>query len=870
MGTAPTDQSITDRITTVTVNGARRQIATAPETPLLYALRNELGLVGTRFGCGANQCGACFVLVNGRPVPSCDTPVWSVAGDEVTTVEGLEATPDGTVLQQAFLAEQAGQCGYCLSGVLISATALLRSQPNPSEADVRDALDRNLCRCGSQQPDHPGCLTRRDGGKRRMNGSPLPVSLLMNPRISRWIELCPDGLVQLSVGKVEIGQGILTALAQIAADELEVDIGCVHVVPATTGTSPNEMFTAGSTSVEQSGQAVRLLAAEARQLLLTAGACRFGLSAGECTTQDGKVIAPDGRALGYWELAEGGLLDRDATGEVAPKPPAARRLIGTSVPRLDLPAKIKGQPSYVHDLVWPGMLHARVARPPAPGASLLSVDESVVAGVPGVRAVVRDGSFLGVLAEREEVALQAVTRLAGAARWGPGWGLPDERDWRVFLLGGPHEVTTIADRHVPQPRAGPIRTLTASYTRPFLAHGSIGPSCAVARWIDGRLAVWCSGQGIENLRSALAPSLGVVPEAVTVHHVEGAGAYGHNGADDVAYEAALLAREVPGTPVRLVWSREEELGWAPFGAAGLVELTATFDDSGSVLAWEHHFWSNGHISRPGVIDDAPAFVTASQLAEPFDRVIAYDLHPDNGGGRNATPLYVFPSLKVVGHRLLDMPIRTSSLRSLGAYLNVFAIESFMDELAEQAGLDPIDFRLQYLDDQRARRVLEVARELRGTSPTRDAVGRGVGFARYKNVGGYCAVVAEVEAVETVLVPRLWVVADVGTAVNPDGVANQLEGGAVQATSWTLREQVRFDQERVISTTWETYPILRFSEVPCVSVHLIDNPAEPPLGVGEIVQGPVAAAIGNGLAAALGVRIRDLPLTRERLLDAIDS
>jgi CO/xanthine dehydrogenase Mo-binding subunit len=703
-----------------------------------------------------------------------------------------------------------------------------------------------------------------------VNGFPLPLSLLMNRRLSRWIELRPDGSVWLSVGKVEIGQGILTALGQIAADELDVEFKSLHVVPATTGTSPNEMFTAGSTSVEQSGQAVRLLAAEARQLLLAAGADRFGLPASECTTRNGKVMAPDGRAFGYWELAEGGLLDRDATGEVAPKPAAARRLIGTSVSRIDLPAKVKGHPCYVHDLVWPGMLHARLARPPAPGAPLVSVDETVVAGVPGVRAVVRNGSFLGVLAEREEVALRAVTLLAEAARWGPGWGLPDEHDLRAFLLAGPHEVTVIAERRLPKPPSGPTRTASASYTRPFLAHGSIGPSCAVAHWTDGRLSLWCSGQGIENLRSALAPSLGVASEAVTIHHVEGAGAYGHNGADDVAYEAALLAREVPGSPVRLVWSREEELGWAPFGAAGLVELTATFDHAGRVLGWEHHFWSNGHISRPGVIDDAPAFVTAPQLAEPFDRVIAYDLHPDNGGGRNATPLYDFPSVKVVGHRLLDMPIRTSSLRSLGAHLNVFAIESFMDELAAQAGLDPIEFRLQYLDDQRARRVLEVAKELRGTSPTAEAVGRGVGFARYKNVSGYCAVIAEVEAVETVAVPRLWVVADVGTAVNPDGVANQLEGGAVQATSWTLREQVRFDQDRVVSTTWETYPILRFSEVPRVDVHLIDNPAELPLGVGEIVQGPTAAAIANGLAAALGIRIRDLPITKDRLLATIEN
>ena len=702
--------------------------------------------------------------------------------------------------------------------------------------------------------------------------TPLPptFSLMMNPRLSRWIALPPDGTVRLSVGKVEIGQGILTALAQIAADELDVDLSRVRLAPAETTASPNEMFTAGSTSIEQSGMAVRQVAAEVRQLLVEEAARRLEVSPSQLVTRDATVVAEDGRALAYSELAGDGLLDRDATGEVEPKGPEERRWVGTSAARTDLPAKVVGGACFVHDLVFPRMLHGRLVRPPAPGARLLSVDDAETKAAPGVCGIVRDGSFLGVLAEREELAVQASEHLAAAAEWSPGWELPDADDLGAFLRAGPHETTTIGERTAEDPLPAASRSVSASYSRPFLAHASMGPSCAVARWDEDRLEIWCSGQGIVNLRGAIARGLGCAPEAVLVHHVEGPGGYGHNGADDVAFEAALLARTVPGRPVRLLWSREEELAWSPFGASGTVELLALLDASGGVVEWKHHVWSNGHISRPGVLDDAPAFLVAPQLEKPFERVVAYDIHPDNGSGRNAAPYYGFPAFEVVGHRLLEMPLRTSSLRSLGAFLNVFAIESFMDELADATGADPAEFRLRHLDDPRARAVLEAAWKVRDACPKGDGLGRGLAFARYKNVGGYCAVVAEVEAGKTLRARRLAIVADVGAVINPDGVVNQLEGGAIQAASWTLREQVRFDRERVTSTTWETYPILRFSEVPEVEVRLITDPADPPLGVGEIVQGPVAAAIANGLADALGLRVRDLPLTRERIVSAMED
>jgi nicotinate dehydrogenase subunit B len=360
---------------------------------------------------------------------------------------------------------------------------------------------------------------------------------------------------------------------------------------------------------------------------------------------------------------------------------------------------------------------------------------------------------------------------------------------------------------------------------------------------------------------------------VFVRHVEGAGCYGHNGADDVAMDAALLAQAVPGRPVHVVWSRPDELAWAPFGTAGVVEIAADSSADGSVLSWRHEIWSGSYMGRPGTTP-TNALLAASHRAggEPIRAGGEPPLERGGGAGRNALPGYDFPSYRVINHLLTEMPLRTSALRALGAFLNVFAAESFMDELASASDRDPLEFRLAHLSDPRGRAVLHTAASRAGWAewPAREAVGHGIGYARYKNSSAYCAVVAEVEAVNEVRVRRLTIAVDAGLVINPDGAANQIEGGAIQATSWTLKERVRFDRLNVTSDTWETYPILRFSEVPAIDVEFVAGQGNPPLGVGECAQGPTAAAIANAVYDALGVRVRSLPLTAEQLIAAMSD
>jgi CO/xanthine dehydrogenase Mo-binding subunit len=427
----------------------------------------------------------------------------------------------------------------------------------------------------------------------------------------------------------------------------------------------------------------------------------------------------------------------------------------------------------------------------------------------------------------------------------------------------------VVDERAPESPAAAARTLRARYSRPYLAHASIGPSCALAQWSGDALHVWSHSQGVYNLRADLAVALGLEPERIVVAHAEGAGCYGHNGADDVALDAALLARAAGGRPVRLVWTRTDELAWAPFGPAMAIELEAEVDEAGEVVAWRHDLWSNGHSTRPGRAA-TPTLLAATHLERPFERLLAINPPlPAGGADRNSVPLYDFPARRIVNHRLLAMPLRTSALRSLGAFANVFAIESFVDELARARDEDPVAWRLRHLSDPRARAVVEAAARRAGWSQRqrREAWGHGIGFAKYKNLGAYCAVVAEIEAEREIRVRRLVAAVDVGLVINPDGVANQIEGGAIQATSWTLKEAVRFDRVRVTSSTWEDYPILKFSEVPAVEVEIVSRRDAPSVGAGEAAQGPTAAAITNAVYDALGARVRDLPITPERIAAA---
>ena len=696
-----------------------------------------------------------------------------------------------------------------------------------------------------------------------------PGSLEKNPRLSQWLRVHRDGTVSIYSGKVEIGQGILTALAQIAAEELGIAVERIRMVPADTAVSPDEGVTSGSLSIQDSGAALRRACAQARAVLLASAAARLAVSTRDVQVADG-VVRAGGRSASFWECADEALFDREIDDTAALRSPGDYRVVGKPTPRRDLPDKIAGQPRFIQDMALPGMLYGRIVRPPHNFAGLISLDDSKVKSMPGLAAIVRDGAFVGVLAEREDVAISVQRALRLAASWREAD--PPPRDVHAWLKEHAAEHRVISEKGNAGARSRATKTLEASFTKPYLSHASIGPSCAIARIDDGKLMVWSHSQGIFNLRRDLALALGMREDAVVVRHVEGAGCYGHNGADDAALDAALLARAAGGRPVQVQWMRDDEFAWAPCGPAMALNLRAALDAHGDIVDWEHELWSNGHSSRPGR-GDSPALLAAWHLTSPHERPSAINMPlPAGAADRNAIPIYDFPNQRVVNHYVRAMPVRTSALRSLGAYANVFAIESFMDELAQAAGIDPIAFRLRHLKDPRGRAVMEAAARRAEWSRWKSTEGRGhgIGFARYKNMGAYCAAVAEVEVGRDVRVDRLILAVDVGLVINPDGVINQIEGGAIQSTSWTLKEQVKLGARGIASLGWEDYPILKFSEAPPVEVELASHPELPAVGAGEAAQGPTAAAIANAVAHALGLRVRDLPLTHERIAAAISQ
>src|SRR5258706_11378675 len=508
------------------------------------------------------------------------------------------------------------------------------------------------------------------------------------------------------------------------------------------------------------------------------------------------------------------------------------------------------------------MLYGRIVRPPHNFAGLISLDDGKVKSMPGLAAIVRDGGFIGVLAEREEVAISAQRTLRSTTSWKEID--PPPRDVHAWLKEHAAEHRVVSEKENADVKSRAAKVLEASYTKPYISHASIGPSCAIAQIEGGKLMVWSHSQGIFNLRRDLALALAMREDAIVVRHVEGAGCYGHNGADDAALDAALLARAAGGRPVQVQWMRDDEFAWAPCGPAMALSLRAVLDPRGNIVDWQHELWSNGDSSRPGR-SQGPALAAAWHLARPHERPSGIHMQlPAGAADRNAIPIYDFPNQLVVNHYVREMPVRTSALRSLGAYANVFAIESFMDELAQAAEIDAIAFRLRHLKDPPGRAVIEAAVRRADWNRWKPAEGRGhgIGFARYKNLGAYCAAVAEVEVGHEVRVERLILAVDVGLVINPDGVINQIEGGAIQSTSWTLKEQVKLGERGIASLGWEDYPILKFSEAPAVEVELVDRPEPPAVGAGEAAQGPPAAAIGNAGAHALRFPIRHLPLTHQ--------
>ena len=712
--------------------------------------------------------------------------------------------------------------------------------------------------------------------------APLPGSLNGNRMLDAWLRINPNGSVTMCTGKVELGQGILTALTQIVSDELDVELRRLEVISGHTGLTPNEGVTAGSLSIQDSGTALRFACAEARGLLLQSAATRLGVAAAELSVSDGDISHASGARSSYWEVTADTPLKREATAKTAPKPSGQHRLIGQSLQRRDIPAKVTGGEVYVQDMRLPGMLYGRVVRHASPRARLLQADEAAVRRMPGVVTLLRDGNFLAVAARREEQAIAAARALRSSARWEEAGDLPPPGAALFTHMKAQRTQDSVVSQKT-DPGAGAAgRTLEAEYTRPFQAHASIGPSCAVAQWRSDKLQLWTHSQSVFPLRADLAKALRTPATDITVIHREGSGCYGHNGADDVALDAALLARATEGAPVKLQWMREDEFAWEPLGSPMVMKLKASLDAAGKIQDWNHELWSYTHNTRP--LDQDGTYLLASwQIANPLPIAPARNIpQPAGGSDRNAVPLYAFPQQKITNHLLLDMPVRTSALRGLGAYANTFALESFMDEMAGVAGADPVEFRLRHLSDARAREVIERTASMAKwqsapatlvPAATRDGLlkGRGVGFSKYKNLGAYCAVIVDVvvdSRTGAVRVERAWSAVDAGLIINPDGLRNQIEGGIVQSASWTLLEAIQHDRNDRLTRNWSDYPIMRFPQVPVLQVELINRPDERPLGAGEGSQGPAVAAIANAVANATGVRLRDLPLTPERVRQAL--
>ncbi|MGH7154081.1 MAG: xanthine dehydrogenase family protein molybdopterin-binding subunit, partial [Acetobacteraceae bacterium] len=556
----------------------------------------------------------------------------------------------------------------------------------------------------------------------------------------------------------------------------------------------------------------------------------------------------------YWNFAGEVDLAREADGRAPRKPVSQYRVVGQPAPRIDLPAKLGGA-AFIHDMTRPDMLHARVLRQPYRGARLVRLNEAAVRRAAGGElTVLRLGEFVALISPDETVAQRAGAAAPLHAEWADVRQIEPAQQEASWLVGRPSNDRVLG---WPLPAAeGDV--FAARYSRPYIAHAAMAPSCALAEERDGHLTVWTHSQAVYPLRNSLANVLGRAHETISIRHAQGAGCYGHNGADDVALDAALIAQQMPGYCIRVQWRREEEFAFEPVATAQVVEIRAVLDGNNRPRDWTAEIWAGSHVQRPAMGGNMLAH---EALPVPAPEPRPTDPPEANGGGgtRNATPMYDFDAKRIIHHLVPVTPVRTSALRGLGALPNVFALESAMEELAARAGEDSVAYRLSLLSNVRARRVIErVAAMAQWTRRGPPGVGRGMGlgFAQYKNRSAYAAVVAAVEVEREVRLQQVWCAADAGLVINPDGARNQLEGGILQAASFTLKEQVTFGPEGISSIDWDTYPILRFSEVPEITCELIAAPDEPSLGMGECTIGPTAAAIGNAVAHALGVRIRD--------------
>jgi CO/xanthine dehydrogenase Mo-binding subunit len=697
----------------------------------------------------------------------------------------------------------------------------------------------------------------------RGRAQPDPAEKTVSPdRIDGFLGIDADGSVLVYSGKVDLGTGVLTALTQIVADELDVPMSHVTVVQGDTALTPDQGTTSGSLSIQNGGMQLRRAAATARRALLQKAAAELGLDVSALVIREGIVSARTPlngeRQIPIGTLVSGISLALRLDDDAPLKAPTDYTTVGKPVPRLDIPGKVNGRFTYIQDFKQPGMLHGRVVRPSGMGASLVSYDQTSINHIPGVVEVVRIGNFLGVVAQTEWSAIRAAQQLS--VTWSKWDGLPDEAKlWehvRSTRIQRDDVTSNVGDSTAAL--GASARKLTATYDFAMHTHGSIGPSCAVATFVDCKLTCWTASQGVHDLRKQLAAMLGVPNDDVRCIYVEGAGCYGRNGHEDAAADAALLARAV-GKPVRVQWMRADEHGWDPKGPPTLVDLRAGVGEDGGVTAWESEAF----------IPDGIAGFVALVGADLAGLDSLGKLSPGNILNDLAIP-YGFANVKTTAHRLASTPLKPSWIRSPGRMQNTFANESFLDEIAAQTGVDPLELRLKYLDDPRGQELLE---RLASFSKWRDrpkpdrsadvVTGRGMAYVKYELVRTYVGAVAQVEVnrkTGKIAITRFHVVHDCGQIINPDGLRNQIEGNIIQTVSRTLEEKVTFDRSMVTSLDWVSYPILTFPDIPDVEIELMDRPNEAPWGGGEPSAAIVPAAISNAVFEATGARLRSVPFS----------
>jgi nicotinate dehydrogenase subunit B len=700
-----------------------------------------------------------------------------------------------------------------------------------------------------------------------------PPRPLIPGAVDGFIEIGGNGRVTLFSGKVDLGQGLPTALRQMAAEELGVPFDRVDIVTGDTALTPDQGSTGGSQGVKSGGMQIRHAAATARQALLKLGAERLQAPIDDVEAADGAVrLRSDPRREVSYAALIGDRRFGLASDPKAPlTEPAKFTVIGQPAQREDIPGKVTGRFTYMQDVRVPGMLHARTIRPPAIGAELVSVDAGSLNGLPGNPRAVRLQNFLAVVADSEWGAIRGARELK--AEWTAPTPLPEQEKLYEHVRATPVVRDDVLGEAGDVRAATGVKTLTALYQWPIQTHGSIGPSCGVADVTHESAIVWTASQGTHRFRTTFARLLGLAPEKVRLVYVEGSGCYGMNGHEDAAIEAALLS-QLLARPVRVQWMREDEHGWDPKGPPQMLELRAALDADGRIVVWDSQTW------LPEATKGLPNIPLLAPEAAGLDQP-----RGESPGQvqQNAKPPYVIPNLRVVAHWLKDTPLRPSHLRAPGRMANILANEAFMDELAAAAGADPLAFRLRHLSDKRGiellTRTAARANWVARTSPDPAAAqaatarGRGLTYIQYNNAETYVAMVLELEverASGAIKVTRIVVGHDCGLAVNPDGARNQIEGAVLQSVSRALHEEITFDRSRVTSVDWSTYRLLTFPEMPDIEHEFVQRLDQPPWGVGEPATTLAAAAISNAVFDAVGVRLRRAPFTPERVKSALTS